>query len=132
MYFRDLYTRAHTTLANRYESFMNYQELFAEILSQKNYKPISLQLPNVWLWDIVDEFVYQFQSFCIYKTNPSKRSTDEIDDLKELEESQNAWNIYPVLNILYSLLNKSQINEQLRAISKRSEHLEIMHNYICI
>lgn len=38
---------------------MNYQELFSEILNQNNNKPINLQLPNLWLWDIVDEFVYQ-------------------------------------------------------------------------
>lgn len=24
-------------------------------------------LPNLWLWDMVDEFVYQFQSFCQYR-----------------------------------------------------------------
>lgn len=23
-----------------------------------------VELPNQWLWDIVDEFVYQFQSYC--------------------------------------------------------------------
>ena len=26
--------------------------------------PVPLELPNQWLWDIVDEFVYQFQSYC--------------------------------------------------------------------
>jgi hypothetical protein len=27
-------------------------------------QPVPLELPNQWLWDIVDEFVYQFQSYC--------------------------------------------------------------------
>jgi len=39
-----------------------------------------------------------------------------VEDLLDIEQSQNAWNIYPVLNILYSLLEKSQINVQLKAI----------------
>ena len=27
-------------------------------------KTLNMQLPNQWLWDIVDEFVYQYQSYC--------------------------------------------------------------------
>ncbi|TMS34514.1 hypothetical protein L596_002092 [Steinernema carpocapsae] len=117
LYFRDLYSRASRGphLAVRYDSYMNYQDLFAEILSNAE-TPVSLRLPNIWLWDIIDEFVYQFQAFCLYKANPAKRTPEEVDDLIEIENNQNAWNIYPVLNILYSLLSKSQINEQLRAI----------------
>uniref|UniRef100_A0A1I7ZQG7 Eukaryotic translation initiation factor 3 subunit L n=1 Tax=Steinernema glaseri TaxID=37863 RepID=A0A1I7ZQG7_9BILA len=117
LYYRDMYGRMSRgpTLAIRYESYMNYQDLFAEILSNAE-TPIQLRLPNIWLWDIIDEFVYQFQAFCLYKANPTKRSPEDVDDLVEIENNQNAWNIYPVLNILYSLLSKSQINEQLRAI----------------
>ncbi|KAI1727977.1 RNA polymerase i-associated factor PAF67 domain-containing protein [Ditylenchus destructor] len=119
LYFRDLYTRmsrSGPSLDNRYNSYMNYQELFAEILNQANNQPVNIQLPNLWLWDIIDEFVYQFQAFCLYKANPSKRKPEEDEYLAEIEQSQNAWNIYPVLNILYSLLEKSQINDQLKAI----------------
>ena len=28
---------------------------------------LNMLLPNLWLWDMVDEFVYQFQSFCQYR-----------------------------------------------------------------
>lgn len=61
LYYRQLYARntRGPLLVHRYESFMNYQELFSELLSSKD--PIPLSLPNVWLWDIIDEFVYQFQ-----------------------------------------------------------------------
>lgn len=33
------------------------QDLFSEVLNAK--EPLKLALPNIWLWDIVDEFVYQ-------------------------------------------------------------------------
>ncbi|KIH61198.1 hypothetical protein ANCDUO_08535 [Ancylostoma duodenale] len=102
-------------------------DLFSEILSSK--EPVSLSLPNVWLWDIIDEFVYQFQAFCLYKANPGKRSVDEVDELISIEEAQNAWNIYPVLNILYSLLSKSQINEQLAAIKARRNPDEVADEF---
>ena len=26
-----------------------------------------LELPDQWLWDIIDEFIYQFQSFCLWR-----------------------------------------------------------------
>jgi translation initiation factor 3 subunit L len=32
-----------------------------------------------------------------------------------LAEAQQVWSCYSVLNVLYSLVQKSQINEQLRA-----------------
>lgn len=117
LYFRHVYTRMQRgpSLSHRYDSYCNYQELFCEILTQLDH-PLSLQLPNIWLWDIIDEFVYQFQAFCLYKANPSKRSPEEYDDLYTIEQNQSAWNIYPVLNILYSLLSKSQIDAQLMAI----------------
>ena len=28
---------------------------------------LNMVLPNLWLWDMVDEFVYQFQSFAQYR-----------------------------------------------------------------
>ncbi|CAJ0585831.1 unnamed protein product, partial [Mesorhabditis spiculigera] len=119
LYYRQIYARNQRgpLLAHRYESFMNYQDLFSEILGSK--EPLALSLPNIWLWDIVDEFVYQFQAFCLYKANPGKRAAEEMDELMHIEDNQNAWNIYPVLNILYSLLAKSQITQQLLAIKNR-------------
>ncbi|CAJ0951495.1 unnamed protein product, partial [Mesorhabditis belari] len=119
LYYRQVYARNQRgpSLNHRYESFMNYQDLFSEILGSK--EPLALTLPNIWLWDIVDEFVYQFQAFCLYKANPGKRAVEEIDELMHIEDNQNAWNVYPVLNILYSLLSKSQISQQLQMIRNR-------------
>ncbi len=60
IYFRHVYMKMQRgpSLAHRYDSYMNYQDLFIEILNAKE-QPLSLQLPNIWLWDIIDEFVYQ-------------------------------------------------------------------------
>uniref|UniRef100_A0A915E2P9 Eukaryotic translation initiation factor 3 subunit L n=1 Tax=Ditylenchus dipsaci TaxID=166011 RepID=A0A915E2P9_9BILA len=91
LYFRDLYTR------------MSRGGAVCRDSQQANNLPVSIQLPNLWLWDIIDEFVYQFQAFCLYKANPAKRKPEEDEYLGEIEQSQNAWNIYP-------------INDQLKAI----------------
>jgi translation initiation factor 3 subunit L len=65
----------------------------------------------------------------LYKANPGKRSAEEVEDLAEIEHTQNAWNIYPVLNILYSLLVKSQINDQLKAIREGNNPDDVANEY---
>lgn len=74
--------------------------------------PVPLDLPIQWLWDMLDEFVYQFQSFAQWRANPKNKSDEELD---MLAEAQQIWSCYSVLNVLYSLVQKSQINEQLKA-----------------
>ena len=40
--------------------------------------PVPLQLPEQWLWDIIDEFIYQFQSFCVWRSKVKSKSDDEL------------------------------------------------------
>ena len=47
------------TIEQRFESYYNYCKLFNYILSADT--PVNLELPNQWLWEIIDEFIYQFQ-----------------------------------------------------------------------
>lgn len=46
-------------------------------------EPTDLELPNQWLWDIIDEFIYQFQSFCQFKSRGNNRTESEIETLNE-------------------------------------------------
>ena len=75
-------------------------------------QPVPLDLPIQWLWDMLDEFVYQFQSFAQWRSVVKNKSEDE---LAMLAENPQIWSCYSVLNVLYSLVQKSQINEQLAA-----------------
>jgi translation initiation factor 3 subunit L len=45
------------SLEQRFESYRNYCKLFNAILSAE--RPLELELPIQWLWDIIDEFIYQ-------------------------------------------------------------------------
>lgn len=47
---------------------------------------VNMQLPNQWLWDMVDEFVYQFQSFCQYRAKMKNKTEQEIALLKQHEK----------------------------------------------
>lgn len=45
--------------------------------------PVELQLPEQWLWDIIDEFIYQFQVFCSWRSKVKSKTDDEITMLGE-------------------------------------------------
>jgi translation initiation factor 3 subunit L len=92
----------------RFESYYNYCNLFNCILSPD--KPVVLDLPNQWLWEIIDEFIYQFQSFQQFRAKLQKKSDEEIEILKH---NLRTWDVLQVLNVLHSMVDKSNINKQL-------------------
>mmetsp|Transcript_15454 Transcript_15454/g.21320 ORF Transcript_15454/g.21320 Transcript_15454/m.21320 type:complete len:522 (-) Transcript_15454:322-1887(-) len=102
LYYRHLYARLTPTLEQRCESWDNYCALFGVIL----HGNVNMQLPNQWLWDMVDEFIYQFQSFCQYRGKLSSKSPEELQLLKSCEQ---VWNVLGVLNYLQALIDKSDI-----------------------
>lgn len=52
--------------------------------------PVVLELPHQWLWEIIDEFVYQFQSFALFRCSLHKKSgfTKKLDYSKLLTNSK--------------------------------------------
>jgi len=95
-------------LDQRFDSYYNYCSLFNYILNADG--PVPLELPDQWLWDIIDEFIYQFQAFSIFRHKSNKKTEDEIELLKT---NLKIWNVHSVLNVLHSLVEKSNINKQL-------------------
>ena len=45
--------------------------------------PVGLELPEQWLWDILDEFIYQFQSFSVWRSKVKNKTEEEIILLAE-------------------------------------------------
>lgn len=122
LYYRHIYDKLNPTLEQRFESYENYYALFNDIVhgveevpGSDERVPIELELPNRWLWDIIDEFIYQFESFSQYS---SKMSNKSENDIIELRKQSDKWNPYIVLNVLHSLIDKSNINEQLEAVQR--------------
>lgn len=78
MYFRHMYATTQPKLSQRCESWENYCNLFRVIL----HGNVNMQLPNEWLWDMIDEFIYQFQAWCQYRLKPSRMPAQELEALK--------------------------------------------------
>jgi len=123
LYFRHIYAKSSQngpTQEERLCSYYNYCDLFNHILSAKG--PVPMELPNHWLFDIIDEFIYQFQTYTQYKCKLGKKTSEEIEVLRN---NPKIWNIHSVLNVLHSLVEKSNINEQLKAYNEGQTQEEI-------
>ncbi|KAG1667471.1 hypothetical protein FOA52_012226 [Chlamydomonas sp. UWO 241] len=110
MYYRHLYARCSPDLRQRCESWDNYCDLFGLLL----HSNVNMQLPNQWIWDMIDEFIYQFQSFCQYRSKVSQKSPEELELLKKCEVKK-VWNVLEVLNVLQALVDKSGIVAEMEA-----------------
>ncbi|KAI4749845.1 eukaryotic translation initiation factor 3, partial [Aureobasidium sp. EXF-8845] len=106
------------TLETKIASYDSYCNLFHYILNSDG--PVDLEVPNYyWAWEVIDEFIYQFNSFCAYRQKVALKQ-DNDEDAQILRDNPNTWGCYSVLNVLYSLIQRSQIQEQLEA-RKRGE-----------
>ena len=111
-----------SSLETKIQSYDSYCNLFHFILNSEG--PVDIDVPShYWAWDVIDEFIYQFNSFCSLRQRrafeQSQTSVHE-DEVIVLRENPNTWGCYSVLNVLYSLIQRSQICEQLAA-RKRGE-----------
>lgn len=66
-------------------------------------KEDDLCLSTQWVYDITQEFVYQFQGFCQYRSNVANLSSN-ADTVKLLEANRDAWNLPQVVSILRKLI----------------------------
>ncbi|CAM9650959.1 eukaryotic translation initiation factor 3 subunit L [Lethenteron reissneri] len=126
LYYRHIYAKVQggPTLEQRFESYYNYCNLFNYILNAEG--PVPLELPNQWLWDIIDEFIYQFQSFSQYRCKMAKKSEEEIEFLRT---NPKIWNVHSVLNVLHSLVDKSNINRQLEVYTSGGDPESVAGDY---
>ncbi|XP_065558522.1 eukaryotic translation initiation factor 3 subunit L-like [Artemia franciscana] len=110
LYYRHIFARVTggPTIHQRFESYYNYCQLFNMILSAPT--PVNLELPNQWLWEVIDEFIYQFQAFAQYRCKMDKKT---VEDIEMLKANPRVYSIHSVLNVLHSLIDKSNINKQL-------------------
>lgn len=85
----------------RVRAWENYLELFRTVEKE------DVPLPVLWIWDIMDEFIYQFQTTCQWrsKIKPEDSLYQEIIANNRSE----FWNLEEVIMVLRSLLEKSGI-----------------------
>ncbi|PRP79576.1 hypothetical protein PROFUN_12837 [Planoprotostelium fungivorum] len=104
MYYRHIYGKMSPTQEQRFASFKNYCDFFEFLLHSNADLP--LELPKQWLWDIINEFIYQFQSFAAYSSQLKNKSEEELNNLKA---NPQIWSASVVIRYLDSIIKKSNI-----------------------
>ncbi|CAM9213116.1 unnamed protein product [Heterosigma akashiwo] len=101
---RHLFATLKITVADRLEAWSHYCELFDALLEAEGGD--DLLVTAQWAFDIVHEFVYQFQSFCQFRCQVDRRSEA---DLAALREAGGAWAVQSVLTYLHRLARVSNV-----------------------
>ncbi|KAJ8600667.1 hypothetical protein CTAYLR_007435 [Chrysophaeum taylorii] len=101
MAYRHLFAKLKPSLEDRLRAWENYCALFDGLLRAGD---VETTLTPQWIFDILHEFVYQFQSFCQYRTMPRT-----IDERQVLEANRSAWSVSAVYSYLHGIVAVSKI-----------------------
>lgn len=124
LWYRHVYSRLQPTGEDRFSSYDNYCDFFNYVLNNE-HGPVPIDLPPQWLWDILDEFIYQYQSFSQWRNKVTNKNEEDLELLRE----GGVWSSYSVLNVLYSLIQKANIQQQLAATAAGADPDEVAGEY---
>ena len=111
LFFRHLYSKSSVTPISRIQSFHNYRTLFSLALNEMQ----RVKLPPQWVWDMLDEFLYQFQSFW-----------QNFEKNREELESANVWSLESVTALLGNLQTSSRILNAGKLSAPSDEFLSML------
>jgi len=116
LYFRHIYAKMGPTVDDRLDSFETYVKMFDEVFLKLDPVDPEVEIPAVWMWDIIDEFITQFRLFHNFRTNsPSMNCSGEEIDL--LKKHDNYWESTAVLTYLYTLSKKAGIPQTSKSVA---------------
>ena len=95
----------------RIHAFQLYTKLFDRVMNGQ----FTFDLPNEWLWDLMDEFLYNFQTFCQYR----QKKSAVVTSTEEREQLEKVWHVRDVLAILEKLVQVSQIEKLLTSAQQK-------------
>ncbi|KAI9907545.1 hypothetical protein PsorP6_016224 [Peronosclerospora sorghi] len=108
IYFRHLFSRLQPGMDMKVASWETYVAIFDGVLDG------SLELaalPSQWIFDIVNEFVYQYQSYSQFRARVASKSETEI---ALYQENLFIWDSSKVLGYLHALVRHSNVVERLK------------------
>jgi translation initiation factor 3 subunit L len=102
--------KSYAGVLERVAAFEHYCRLFDFIIDYGNDFPY--MLPLEWLFDLISEFVYQFQSYWQFHAKIEKMTEEDISNFQQHSE---AWHPSTVIYYLDELQKRSMIKEAMVA-----------------
>lgn len=111
---RQWHAVSRPSIRDRLEGWSVYKELFEEVLEADSF----FLLPS-WCFDILNEFVYQFQGFCqvqsavyasarkhgLLEGTPSPSASQNLMENFKMLQNTDAWDVETVYGYLHRLVN---------------------------
>lgn len=123
LYYRHIYSNFPVTYEERKASWENYcrlLDLFIDNLAEE--QDLDAALPAQWLWDILDEFIYHYQTYCAFRNKVTKKGEKDVEKFRENPE---VFETTKVLTYLHQVIRTSRIEEYLASsVSEKAEHEE--------
>jgi len=113
LYYRHIYSNCAVLYNDRKGSWENYCKLL-ELITQEleeDEEP-SAALPAQWLWDILDEFIYHYQTYCTYRNKAIKSMQERETSM--IKENPDVFDTKQVLTYLHRLSRASFIDDYLK------------------
>lgn len=124
LYYRHLLARCSADVAwpDRYLSSCNYRKLLEYFITEecRSDNVSSLTVPHQWLWDMLDEFVYQFQETQRWKAQDAKEIAGCETAMTAMHDGAAAWRASDVLHLLSGLIRASGIEAYLESERARA------------
>ncbi|KAH0616902.1 hypothetical protein JD844_028359 [Phrynosoma platyrhinos] len=108
----------------------------SDVIDQKVYEIQDIyenRVVHLWNRDLslttitaVYSTIFSFQSFSQYRCKTAKKSEEEINFLRS---NPKIWNVHGVLNVLHSLVDKSNINRQLEVYTSGGDPESVAGEY---
>ena len=116
--YRHIYARITSNFNQeiRVKSWENYLEIFRVIALDRE----EINIPVLWIYDILDEFIYQFQNACQWRAKI--KAEDSLYQEIINNPTSDFWNLEQIMEILRELIEKSQI------LKKKDDHY-ILEDY---
>jgi len=113
LFYRHVYVELQVQYDDRKGSWENYCKLLDLICHDlQEEDELSVALPAQWIWDILDEFVYHYQTYCTTRGKVVRGSNDAL--IQPYKDNPEVFQTTKVLRYLHHLVRYSKVEEYLR------------------
>jgi translation initiation factor 3 subunit L len=113
LYYRHIFLKNQQTYEDRKGTWENYCKLLNLFVDDmESGQTLSIGLPAQWLWDILDEFVYQYETYTRFMNKTLKRQDDA--EIQKLRENPDVFDTTKVLELLLKLVRSSKVEAWLK------------------
>eukprot|EP01083_Nonionella_stella_P032865 89955_1 len=115
LFYRHAFNRCDITCENMHDSFTNYMRLFNALLNHYDKNKKFCEIPNVWLWDMIDSFVSQFQYYHHWRADPKDQHKNmqtliaTFANTSQQKSFKQKWNVQIVLRYLHYFVHAARI-----------------------